>query len=94
MFGLFKKKENCKKITAEDNQTLDKEYQKPEKKCPTPKEIEKIRYALVKTPEQMGHMFGVSEQTWLNWENGKSTPLPVFSNRLIKLRDFLRETKK
>ena len=55
----------------------------------TPKEIESIRYALVRTSEQMGAMFGVSGQTWLNWEQGKSSPLPVFRKRLIKLRDFL-----
>lgn len=61
---------------------------------PTKEEIAQIRYALVKTAEQMGTMFGVSGQTWLNWESGKSTPLPVFRRRLTKLRDFLLGTNK
>ena len=56
---------------------------------PTKEEIAQIRYVLVKTAEQMGTMFDISDQTWLNWESGKSTPLPVFRKRLIKLRDFL-----
>ena len=60
---------------------------------PTKEEIAQIRYALVKTAEQMGTMFGVSGQTWLNWENGVK-PLPVFRRRLTKLRDFLLGTNK
>lgn len=60
----------------------------------TPQEIEQIRYALVKNAEQMGHMFGVSGQTWLNWERGKSKPLPIFRRRLVKLRNFLLGSKK
>lgn len=59
-----------------------------------PEEIAGIRDALVKTSEQMGHMFGVSGQTWLNWEQGKSKPLPIFRRRLVKLRDFLLGSNK
>lgn len=61
---------------------------------PTPEEIADIRNALVKNAKQMGAMFGVSGQTWINWESGKSTPLPIFRRRLIKLRDFLLGTNK
>lgn len=56
--------------------------------CPTPEELKLMREAMVRTKEQMGYMFGVSGQTWANWENG-IRPLKVFRERLNNLKIFL-----
>ena len=56
--------------------------------CPTPEELKLMREAMVRTKEQMGDMFGVSGQTWANWENGVR-PLKVFRGRLNNLKIFL-----
>lgn len=52
-------------------------------------EIIKIRKALGRTQVSMATIVGVTVTTWWRWEQGKSTPMPVFVEKLKKLQKYV-----
>ena len=54
-----------------------------------PEDILNLRKALSRTQQQMATLVGTTKVTWCRWENGKSEPLPIYRNKLIKLINFV-----
>jgi DNA-binding transcriptional regulator YiaG len=55
----------------------------------TPKEIKQIRTALQRTQVSMAKIIGTSAITVSRWERGESHPLPVYLEKLTRLRDYI-----
>lgn len=43
-----------------------------------------VAYRGNRTQEEMARIYGVSQQAWSNWENGRDTPRPVAMKAISK----------
>lgn len=55
----------------------------------TAQEIKQLRVALQRTQEGMAKIIGTTSMTVSRWERGENTPLPIYVEKLTKLRDYI-----
>jgi DNA-binding transcriptional regulator YiaG len=59
----------------------------------TPQEIIDIRTALGRTRAGLAQIVGATEMSVTRWETGKTRPIPVFTEKLKKLQDWVAKQK-
>jgi len=59
-----------------------------------PKLVKKLRERLDLTQEQFAQKVGVTFSTVNHWENGKRTPQPFLTRRLLEMKEEIEGRKK